>query len=234
MEMTWWSLLVLGFVLGLRHALDADHVVAVSTIVVEERRPWRAALVGAVWGLGHAATMLVAGAVVLILGLRIPTAVEQLLEGLVGLMLIGLGLVTVWRFRRRRVHLHAHSHGDYTHTHFHSHATGSSHAHSHDFYARRGLRSLLVGAMHGLAGSAAVTLLVLATVSRPLVGVVFIGLVGFGSLVGMVLISLALSLPLVLTAARWETAARGLALAAGVASVVVGLLLVIENGAAML
>ncbi len=116
------SVLVFGFLLGLRHAFEADHLVAVSTLVTSKRSVWKSIRFGVIWGVGHSATLLAVGGVVLILQVRIPPFLELSLEGLVGAMLVGLGLMTLLDCRRRRIHLHQHTHAGTTHLHFHTHA----------------------------------------------------------------------------------------------------------------
>src|SRR5688500_12126753 len=170
------ALIGLGLVFGLKHATEIDHVVAVSTVVSEHRNVWRSALVGALWGAGHTASLVIVGVVVLVFRVAIPLAVASWLEFAVALMIIGLGVLTMTRVMRRRsdVHLHRHSHGGQSHVHIHFHEHGTDHSsvaashsspaiHSHAI-SQLGFKPLLVGAMHGLAGSAALTLLILAQV----------------------------------------------------------------------
>ena len=179
-----WEVLVLGLVLGVRHAFDADHLVAVTTIVSEYRNPLRAIWIGVSWGLGHTTTLLLAGATLLLLGIRIPENLALVFELLVGIMLILLGVQTFWGFRRRKIHMHPHDHdpGEVdAHRHFHSHESSSGHEHhnpqrwenlgkflvagitgEHVFEGARKavkpffrVKSYVVGTVHGLAGSAA-------------------------------------------------------------------------------
>src|SRR5918998_2386221 len=205
-------LLGLGFVLGLKHATEADHLVAVSTIVSEHRSVWRSAAVGALWGLGHTASIFVAGAVLIALRVRIPEPVATALELAVALMIVLLGtriLYLVLR-GRRDVHVHAHTHGGRTHTHLHFHGRGDAHraadAHAVSHAWHRGLwgwRPVAVGAVHGLAGSAALTLFVLGEVvmrgGSKLVGFAYLLVFGVGSVGGGVPVGTPLRLPLGLT-----------------------------------
>src|SRR5919107_4802364 len=169
-------LLTLGFALGLKHATEADPLVAVSTVVSEHRSVWRSAAVGGLWGLGHTASLFAAGAVLITLRVTIPEGVRTALELAVALMIVLLGtriLYLVLR-RRRDVHVHAHAHdGGRTHTHLHFHGRADAHAaqepHAASHARHRGLwgwRPFAVGVVHGLAGSAALTLMVLAEVMR--------------------------------------------------------------------
>ncbi|HEY9405003.1 MAG TPA: hypothetical protein VIQ24_20290, partial [Pyrinomonadaceae bacterium] len=189
-----WAVLGLGLVFGLKHATEVDHIVAVTTIVSEQRNLLRAALVGALWGAGHTVSLIAVGIVVLALRVAIPELVADWLEFGVALMIIGLGLgalVRVLQRRRPDVHVHEHIHDDRPHAHIHFHEQGTEHAgsvspHTHTVM-RLGLKPLLVGAMHGLAGSAALTLLVLTQIASPLVGLLYLSVFGLGSILGMLL-----------------------------------------------
>ncbi len=220
--MTWLALMGLGFLLGLKHALDADHVVAVSTIVSQHRRLSRASLIGALWGLGHTTTLLGVGIAMLAFKLAIPERVALVFELFVGVVLIGLGLSVLWDLRRRRVHAHVHRHGELEHWHVHAHESSDSHEHFHR--SRLALRPLVVGMAHGLAGSAAVMLSVLSTVDSLWAGVLYILVFGIGSIVGMLVVSTAIGLPII-WAARWQWGIRAVA---GLASIILGTALFIE------
>lgn len=234
-------LLGLGFLLGLKHATEADHLVAVSTIVSEHRSVWRSAAVGGLWGLGHTASLFVAGAVLIALRVRIPERVGTALELAVALMIVLLGtriLYLVLR-RRRDVHVHAHTHDGRTHTHLHFHGRRDAHAAAegqavpHAWH--RGLwgwRPFAVGAVHGLAGSAALTLFVLAEVMHDgsrLVGFAYLLVFGIGSVGGMLLMSTLIGLPFVFTAQRFSRVDTPLRLLAGSASVLFGLYYAFET-----
>lgn len=230
-----FALMGLGVVFGLKHATEIDHVVAVSTVVSEHRNVWRSALVGALWGAGHTLSLVVVGVIVLVFRVAIPPSVANWLEFGVALMIVGLGVLTVMRVLRRRsdVHLHRHSHDgeSHVHIHFHEHGTGhrpaaSSHSspalHSHTI-AKLGLKPLVVGAMHGLAGSAALSLLVLTQVPSVALGLVYLGVFGLGSTGGMVLMSGLIGLPFALNGNRLSGVSNGLQTAAGALSVAFGL-----------
>lgn len=224
-----FALLGLGLVFGLRHATEVDHVVAVSTIVSEHRNLLRSALVGALWGVGHTASLVAVGAVVLALRIAIPERVSNWLEFGVALMIIGLGTNALVRALRARadVHVHRHSHDGVSHVHVHFHERGTEHtgapaSHSHRV-TRLGLKPLLVGAMHGLAGSAALTLLVLTQTESAALGLLYLALFGAGSILGMLLMSGLVGLPFALTSRRLEHVHSGLQMTAGALSVAFGL-----------
>ncbi|PYS76934.1 MAG: urease accessory protein UreH [Acidobacteria bacterium] len=225
----------LGFLLGLKHATEADHLVAVTTIVSEQRSVSRSALVGAMWGVGHTAALFAAGVVVILLEVTIPERVAAALEFGVALMIIFLGsrVLFLTLRRRRRVHAHAHTHGGRTHTHLHfhedvdAHAATDEHAPPHERHGGLvGWRPLAVGAVHGLAGSAALTLLVLAEVLRNgsrTLGLAYLLIFGVGSIGGMMLMSALISLPFVFTASRFQRIDAPVRLLTGFVSVAFGL-----------
>lgn len=220
------ALLALGFVLGLRHALDVDHLAAVSTIVSERRGPWSGSIIGAVWGLGHTAALLVVGVGVIALHEEIPPAVSHALELGVACMLIGLGVNLLWTLRRgAKLHVHVHRHG--AHEHFHPHVHAGSPAHDH---APRARKPFLVGLAHGLAGSAALMLAVLATIPSPVLAIVYVAVFGAGSIGGMMAMSTILGLPFHLAARRAARLEGWLRACAAVGSVAVGLALAWQVG----
>ncbi len=232
------AVLALGLVFGLKHATEVDHVVAVTTIVSEQRKLWRAALVGALWGAGHTASLVIVGAIVLVLRVAIPERVAEWLEFGVAVMIVTLGVNTFVRALRRRheVHVHKHQHDGFTHAHVHFHDEETVHdgtmpAHSHAI-KRIGIKPLLVGAMHGLAGSAALTLLVLAQIASPLVGILYLLVFGFGSIVGMLIMSGLVGLPFVLSTRKVDGIHYGLQTAAGALSICFGLWYAYETGIA--
>jgi len=216
-----FSFLLLGFLLGVKHTLDADHVVAVSTISAGPRSFKQSCAIGFCWGVGHTVVLLVAGLAVLGLHRAIPHDMARLFEAGVGVMLIGLGLFIGWTLLRERLHLHVHTHeGGVGHLHVHSHREGSGHAHLHRY--RLEYTSLAVGMVHGLAGSAALLLLVLSTVRSLTEGMLYILVFGAGSIAGMVLLGAVLSLPFTLTPERLVRTHLVLRAVAGLASVSLG------------
>jgi ABC-type nickel/cobalt efflux system permease component RcnA len=225
------SALALGFVLGLKHALEPDHMVAVSTIVSEHRSVKKSSLVGTFWGLGHTASLLIAGVVIILLKLKISATVSLWMEFAVALMLVLLGARTLARsLRGWKLHAHRHEHDGRRHTHFHLHRPGDEHAHQHRHLVRLGARPFLVGMVHGMAGSAALTLLVLATIPSAVAGVIYIAVFGLGSVGGMLAMSTLMSLPFVLSRKRFGAINEGLQLVAGLASFAFGLFLLWQYG----
>lgn len=225
------SLLGVGFVLGLKHALDADHLAAVSTIATEKRSLLGSSLIGIWWGVGHTISLLVAGVLVMLLHVQIGPRTERALEFCVGIMLIVLGVNALRKLTRGgKVHMHAHEHEGHWHVHPHVHKQ-KTHDSPHTHHGlRAGARPLLIGMVHGMAGSAALTLLVLATISSTMVGLLYIAIFGVGSIGGMAIMSALFALPSKLNAQRFtrlDFAFRGLA---GLASVGLGAFTVYQIG----
>lgn len=222
-----FALLGLGLVYGLKHATEADHVVAVSTIVSEHRSVWRSAFVGGLWGVGHTLSLVVVGVLVLALRIAIPERVGTWLELGVAAMIILLGSIALYRALRRRssLHMHKHSHDgvDHVHLHFHEPETrhlGSVKSHSHAI-KQIGIKPLLVGAMHGLAGSGTLIVIVVAQTGSVTVGLLYLAIFGIGSIGGMLLMSALVGLPFALTN-RLTGIHHGLQTAAGVLSIAFG------------
>jgi high-affinity nickel permease len=215
-----------GLLLGLQHALDADHLAAVSTIVSERKSLLSASIVGGLWGIGHTVSLLVAGLAVILLHVRVSDRVAGLLEFCVALMLIGLGINALLRLQRAsKLHWHTHKHGSHTHSHPHLHEPGRELAGSTHHQMKVGLRPLIVGLVHGLAGSAALMLMVLSTVASPVVGLAYILIFGLGSIGGMMVMSSLFSLPFHLTANKFTRANFAVRLLAGCFSLGFGLFL---------
>jgi len=208
MNASWLSTLSfvgIGFVFGLKHALDADHLAAVSTIVSERRSLWHSSLVGALWGVGHTTALLFAGLAVIVLRVEISPAVARGLETGVAIMLIVLGLNALRRLAAGgRLEMHVHTHGDRTHVHPHIHDAASPPASPHP--VGFAMRPLLIGLVHGAAGSAALMLLVLTTIPSTLGRIGYIAAFGVGSIGAMVIMSALLGLPARLTAGRFRRA----------------------------
>ncbi len=226
------SVLALGLVFGLKHAMEADHLAAVSTIVTERKSVISSSLVGGLWGIGHTISLLIAGVAVILLHIEIGEKTALALELGVALMLIALGVNVIRKLARRetRLHFHTHRHGHRMHSHPHLHDLAQEDNPSTHHGFRPGARPLLVGMMHGLAGSAALMLLVLSTISSPLVGMAYISVFGVGSIGGMMLMSALVSLPLRLTAERFSRANLTLRGMAALFSVGFGLFMVYEIG----
>jgi hypothetical protein len=227
-----FGILGLGFLLGMQHALEADHIAAVSSIAARRTQIGDIVRHGLTWGLGHTLTLFVFAGAALLLGHAIPEQVARPIESAVGIMLVGLGAHVLWRLWRDRVHFHKHGHGDGTvHIHAHSHAgetvahARAAHAHAHGFR----WRTLLVGLMHGMAGSAALLVLTVSQASSPAVGLGYVALFGIGSMVGMGALSTVIAVPLAVSA-RWLTwANRGLQGAVGIVTIAIGLTTIYET-----
>ena len=207
----------LGSLLGMRHALEPDHLAAVSTLVTHERNSYKAALLGICWGIGHTLSLLVVGAALVLLRMEMPAFAADLFELFVALMLVALGVRAVYLAARQGVAgpVHAHQHGD----HVHVHRGATAHIHVGRWTLAR--RPLLVGAVHGLAGSGALTALVLTTLPTTASRIAYMVLFGVGSTIGMAALSGLLGWPLARAGARRDVA-RGISLAVGVASITLG------------
>jgi ABC-type nickel/cobalt efflux system permease component RcnA len=187
------TILGLGFVLGLRHALDADHLAALSTVLAERPTVQASTAIGFFWGLGHTVMLLCVGTLLLTLNLTISESVANMFEFAVGGMLVALGLSLARRMYREQWHLHTHEHDGQPHVHLHSHHVQADHRHGH--WYQGSLRPLGIGMAHGLAGSAALMLVVLSTVTGIGQGIGYIVVFGIGSILGMVGVGVVLSLP---------------------------------------
>jgi hypothetical protein len=207
--MTVFSILAFGFFLGMRHATDSDHVIAVTTILSQQRKVGSAALTGIFWGIGHSITLLLVGAAIVLFGVVVPERLGMSLEFCVALMLVLLGLLNLGRFRRSRNEAHEHSY-------------------RHGFYLR--FRPVVVGAVHGLAGSAAVALLVLPMIRKPVWALFYLFILAAGTIAGMLLITAVIAIPLTYSANRFQSFNRYVSGAAGAVSLVFGLFLVHQIG----
>lgn len=199
------SLLLFGVLLGVRHALEADHVAAVAAMASRSRTLCDHVKLASAWGLGHGGALLILGVILTALGLSMPESVLRGLEALVGVVLMALGLDVLRRARRRRVHFHIHAHRDGTvHVHAHAHdpadSAHDSAAHEHEHPHGALSRALLVGSMHGMAGSAALALIPLHSSGSALQALIYLTAFAAGSTAGMVLFSVAISVPLRLSA----------------------------------
>ncbi|TKH06218.1 urease accessory protein UreH [Peribacillus simplex] len=171
MEMSLLLVLAIGFVLGIKHALEPDHIIAVSTIASQSKKIWKSSLAGVFWGIGHTLTLLVFGVILILLKNEIPEAWAMSLEFLVGIMLVYLGITTIFSWKQTKRHEHT---GRATY-----------------------LKSMLVGIVHGLAGSAAMVLLTLSTIDEAWQEAIYIIIFGVGTCIGMLLFTTILSIPFV-------------------------------------
>jgi hypothetical protein len=248
----------LGFLLGMRHATDPDHVIAVTAILSRERRLGAATRTGVLWGVGHSLTVLIVGGAIIVLKIRIPARLGLTMEFGVGVALIALGLPAAAAVLRRvaarlglkrrctdtpetpQVHSHLHSHNGTAHRHIHAHdgATASHHGHlfSRDSTAapapRSALMSFGVGLVHGLAGSAAIALTVLSAIPQPAWGAAYLAVFCLGTIAGMAVITTAIGAPMVLAASRVGRLHRGLVVGSGLLSFCFGLFLAYQIGVA--
>jgi len=225
MNQTVFAIFGLGFLLGLRHALEPDHVVAVSTIVSRSKSIARSSLAGTLWGLGHTTSLFICGNVVLALRLTIPESFVARAETAVAVMLVVLGVNALWQWAKAsKLHIHFHTHDGRRHIHFHVHRSVETAVHTHRHVFRVGIRSFLIGMVHGLAGSGALMILVVTAVPSFLTGLIYILLFGLGSIGGMLLLSSVISIPFVLSARRYHLFNNGLQLVTALLSIGVGLL----------
>lgn len=269
--------IAVGFVLGMRHATDPDHVIAVTTIVSRQASIRGAALIGATWGIGHTLTIAIVGGAIVAFHIVIPPAIGLVMELAVAIMLVVLGALTLTGaldrlgaamtpFKVRNgslryqpapaahrhgllsvhahstAHAHPHAHGDYAHSHRHGH-DAASHGHAENatpqawldrqfggLAAYQLLRPLLVGVVHGLAGSAAVALLIVAAIDDPFEGLAYLLLFGLGTIAGMMLVTAMIALPFSASAGRLPQLNTTLRLASGLASIGFGLYLMYDIG----
>jgi len=209
-----FSMAFLGFFLGMRHATDPDHVVAVTTIVSREKRVDRASGIGMLWGLGHTATILIVGVAILLFDVVIPPRIGLTMEFSVAVMLVLLGVLSL-----------VHPRDGHRHIRYSKQETKGKRR----FVSRhQSLRPLAIGVVHGLAGSAAIALLVLATISNPMWGIVYLAVFGIGTIAGMMLITTAISIPFAYTSRRLAGFNRSLGFASGVSSLVFGIVLIYQ------
>lgn len=259
------AILAIGFFLGMRHATDPDHVIAVSTIVSRERSISKAGWIGILWGIGHTLTILAVGAGIILFGLAIPARLGLTMEFSVGLMLILLGILNLTgamkylseKFspvhpqaacehshihqhvserahgaaQESRLHMHSHTHGPEENHHAESlelpHWLGKPFAHLGVFHA---LRPLCIGLVHGLAGSAAVALLVLSTIKDPKWGVFYLLIFGVGTIAGMMLITAAIALPFSFAGYKFAWLNKTLIAGSGLLSLAFGLFICYQIG----
>lgn len=222
------SIFALGFVMGVRHAFEADHLAAMATLVTRSQGTRAGLLQGAVWGLGHTITLLLVGGTCLLIGTAMPAAWAARLELVVGFMLLALGVDTLRRMRRARLHAHVHQHDDgHAHWHMHRHQASVNDdlaVHEHD-HPRRTFpgRALVVGLVHGLAGSAALFLLTLQTVGSFWPGLTYIALFGLGSILGMAGLSAVVAVPMRVAARSVARLQGAIEAVVGVATIAVGI-----------
>jgi ABC-type nickel/cobalt efflux system permease component RcnA len=224
------AVLSIGLVFGLKHATEVDHVVAISTIVSRHKNIFHSAIVGALWGAGHTAALVVVAAIVLSLRIAVPESVSGWLELGVAIMIVGLGISALRQALKKNahVHVHQHNHDGLSHTHIHFHENETQHQpalrsqHSHAL-SSLGWKPILIGMMHGLAGSGALMLLVLTQISSPWLGFLYVATFGLGSIVGMLVMSGLIGLPFAFSSRKLTHLHQGLQTVAAVFSICFGL-----------
>ncbi len=228
------SILLLGFLIGMRHAVEADHVAAVASLTTKNNSLAMAIKQGAVWGMGHTLTLFLVGTTVLLMESVIPVHLVQSLELIVGVMLVLLGVDVLYRLWKRRIHFHLHKHNNgVVHFHAHSHKKETQHnpqKHHHQHPVGFPFRALFIGLMHGLAGSAALILLTLQSVQSPLLGMLYILLFGLGSIVGMAVLSAVIAIPLHYSANGLTWLHNGLQGVVGCATLSLGVMVIYQIG----
>jgi len=242
-----FSILALGLLLGIRHATDADHVVAVSTIVSKQRKLRSASVIGMIWGLGHTITIFIVGSMIIVWKVVIPPRLGLLFESFVALALIVLGILNLTGIMQKIIAKLSKS--GQLHTHIHFHDTPHVHVHKHEeqlienpgkhekiqaFIRDYGIfqlaRPFIVGLVHGLAGSAAIALLVLGSVNNPAVGLVYLLIFGIGTVIGMMIITTGIGIPIIVGSNRFKRIDRFIVAASGVLSITFGLYLIYQIG----
>jgi len=225
--MTFLSVLAVGFLLGLRHALDADHVAAIAALATRSRSIKETVKTGIAWGIGHTVTLFAVCAVIIVSGVAFPERIAGVLEFLVGVMLVGLGVDVILRIIRERIHVHAHEHrNNGTHIHFHSHEKETEHnntaAHEHEHRSTLPSRALTIGLMHGLAGSAALLLLAVSQKVSTVEALGYVLVFGIGSIIGMAILSAAIAWPIMASARKGNTSFKRFNLAIGAGTAAIG------------
>ncbi|HEV3037105.1 MAG TPA: high-affinity nickel-transport family protein [Candidatus Angelobacter sp.] len=248
------TVIAISFLLGMKHAVDPDHVIAVSTIVTREHSVKRSALIGVAWGIGHTLTILAVGGSIILFRITLPPRLGLAMEMAVGIMLIWLGVknlggVFAWAVRHPALapgnpgseRPNYHAHGDYVHIHQHP----EPHAHPHDprhnpvavmdrrfkqYGTYQLLRPLMIGIVHGLAGSAAIALLVLSTIANVRWAITYLLVFGIGTILGMMVITLTIGSTFAFGQKRFRSIGRHLSLAAGLISVAFGIFIAYRIG----
>jgi high-affinity nickel permease len=225
-DLSTFSVLVFGFLLGLKHATEADHLAAVSTIVSEKKNLFASSIVGGLWGIGHTISLLVVGLIVIFLKLQISEQLEAKLEAGVGVMLVLLGLNALRNlYLTKDAHLHTHEHEGHKHLHTHTHSEKTEEKWHHNLSPR----SVVIGMIHGLAGSAALMLLIVPNIKSSFIAVLYILIFGVGSIGGMMLMSFIVGLPFHFTANNLVSFNKVIRFIAAVFSFGLGLSIIYEK-----
>ncbi len=233
------SVLGLGLLVGMQHAFEADHVAAVSSVVSRKRGVRAISWHGAVWGIGHTLTLLLVAGTCIVFRSSVDPQLATVLEFIVGLMLVALGAHVLWRLWQDRVHFGVHSHGDGT-RHLHAHSHRGEHgphqhsAHEHEHPDALPWRTLLVGTMHGMAGSAALVVLTASSIDSPWWGIAYVLTFGLGSVAGMTILSAIIAVPLSWTARSLTIGNTVLQLLIGVVTTGIGAAVVYSTSGSLL
>ncbi len=229
------SFLLLGFFIGMSHALEADHIAAIGTLATDGRASTgRLAFLGASWGIGHTTTLFLLSLPIIVFGYAFSARMNAGMEFLIGVMLIGFGLRAFWKLRQKKVHFHIHDHGDgrrHLHAHSHAHATGTHrtdpHKHAHGGFS---LRAFSVGLAHGAAGSAGLVALAAAATQNVVTAMVYVLIFGLGSVLGMALLTASASWPLKMAEKSAGRVLSALQFGVGIFALAVGASVMVENG----
>lgn len=213
----------IGLLLGFRHAFEPDHLAAVSTLATRQGSLFAACRLGLAWAVGHSASVGIVVFAIIAGGLHLPARLWPAADFLVGLLLVVLGGSVLWRYARGRWHMHLHAHGGNAHLHLHSHASGAAHQHTHATGDLR--RSLGFGLLHGLAGSAAILVLLVAAAPTRTAQLAYFFAFALGTIVGMLVVSFSLAGIVRLASGRGARVATALHLGAAATSIVVGIVL---------
>jgi len=228
------SLLFIGFLIGMRHALEADHVAAVASLATTTNSLKDAVKHGAVWGMGHTITLFLFGSIVILTDSVMPENIALGLEFAVGIMLLVLGIDVIRRMMRDKVHFHTHQHdNNKQHFHAHKHVNESTHnpqQHKHEHSSKFPRKALFIGLMHGMAGSAALIFLTLQTITSPLIGLMYMLLFGIGSMIGMAALSIVIAIPLRYSEKGLTWLNNGLQGVIGIATIALGSILIYDTG----
>ena len=230
------STLGLGFLIGMQHAMEADHVAAVCSIASRRSGIRSISRHGVFWGIGHTITLVAVAGTCIVLRTTVPENMASKLEFAVGVMLIGLGLHVLWRLWRDKVHFHSHRHSHgHPHLHAHSHRLDAQpHARSaHDHAHPEALpwRTLVVGLVHGMAGSAALIVLTAATLDSPWWGAAYVLVFGLGTIAGMGVLSAIIAAPITFTARSLTTVNSALQVVIGLLTFSIGVRILLETAA---
>ncbi len=232
------NLLIVGFLFGLRHAIESDHFAAVASLTTQSANVHQAVRIGLVWGLGHTMTLFLIGGIVLAFDSVVPETFSALLEWFVGLMLVLLGIDLIRRIWKEKIHFHSHAHSDgvkHFHAHSHKNETKPHDQSPHDHYHSRRFtyRAFFVGLIHGLAGSAALILLTLGTTQSLTLGMLYILIFGLGSVLGMGVLSFVIAIPIL----RWKhinNVYSSICILAALVTISVGIYILYENNSILL